>query len=142
MKTLRLLMFFTVIVFFCSCENFDWFKTDQGLDEDIHGTWKREFLGAAHPQFLEENWYFKDGKIVITRETIDYTTDTVDIGSYSTDGKLTVSYLNISGLTNSTDTVIKQYNNKWTITQLDSKVLYLVVNSSGGGLIQREFEKK
>jgi hypothetical protein len=133
-------MFFTAVVFFCSCENFDWFKTDQGLDKDLYGTWKREFLGAK-TDFDEEDWNFSDGKISIIRKT-GSTIDTVDNASYSADAKLTVSYLKISGFTNRIDTLLIQYNNKWTVTQLDSKVLYLVTNSTGGGLIQREFEKK
>jgi len=140
MKISKLLMFFPVVVFFCSCENFDWFKTDQGLDNDLHGTWKREFLGAKN-DFDEEDWSFSDGKIIIIRKT-GSTIDTVDNASYSTDAKLTVSYLKISGFTNRIDTLLIQYNNKWTVTQIDSKVLYLVTNSTGGGLIQREFEKK
>jgi len=136
MKMIKLLMFLTVIVFFCSCENFDWFKTDSGIRKDIQGTWKREFLTNTD---FEEDWNFKDGKITIVHLK-NNTYDTIDQADYVADAKMTVSYLKISGLTK--DTTLIQYNNKWTIIQLDSKVLYLATDYSGGGVLQREFEKK
>lgn len=139
MKTLRLILSVSVLLSFYSCENFDWFKTDNGLNKDLQGTWKREFLGDENIDY-EEDWNFTDGKVIITRAK-NSTTDTVDIGSFEADGKLTVSYLKINGLTK--DSTLIQYNNKWTITQLDSKILYLAADyKKGGGVLQREFYKK
>jgi hypothetical protein len=136
MKTFKTILFFAVITIFCSCENFDWFKTDKGLKKDIQGTWKREFLTNSD---YEEDWNFMDGKLTILRLK-NNAYDTIDKAEYTADAKMTVSYLKISGLTK--DTTLLQYNNKWTIVQLDSKVLYLATDYSGGGVLQREFEKK
>ncbi|MEO5571675.1 MAG: hypothetical protein ABIT08_06080 [Bacteroidia bacterium] len=138
MKTLRIILFFASIVFFNSCETFDWFQTDSGLNEKIQGTWQREFLGDTSKDYIED-WKFKDGKIVITHQK-NNTVDTIDYGNYSMDAKINVSYLKIDGLT--VDSTVIQYNNKWTITQLDSKILYLATDYKTGGVLQREFEKK
>jgi len=136
MKTLKLVLVIVILGSLSGCESFDWFNTDKGIANDIKGTWKREFLTNSD---FEEDWVFDGSKITILHiKSNSY--DTIDQADYVVDAKLTVSYLKINGLTK--DSTLLQYNNKWTITQLDSKILYLATDYSSGGVLQREFERK
>ncbi|HKR03075.1 MAG TPA: hypothetical protein VJY62_00460 [Bacteroidia bacterium] len=163
MKALRTITFFTAVMFFYSCENFDWFRSEDTMNKQIQGTWSREFL--TNNQKVEL-WTFKEGRLKVFSYDLapydtncKYTTgncdeglydvnrkdgnDTLilDSGSYSIDAKLTVSYLKTNELVS--NGVEYNYTYKWTIIQIDDKILELVADrKDAAGNIQREFEKE
>lgn len=132
MKTLMILLL--SVFFLCSCESYDWFQSEGKLKKEIQGTWKREFMTYSD---YEEDWVFKDGKITIIH--IKTPSDTIDNGNYSIDAKITSAYLKITDLV---DSSFSQFNDEWTIVQLDKKVLYLATDYKTGGVVQREFIRK
>jgi hypothetical protein len=161
MKKLPVLLIFAAIMFVYSCENFDWFRSESTMKKQVQGTWVRDFLTDTA---AVELWTFKDGKLQVLRNLIGYHCDTpypcdfgntdlnktdgndtivLDSGSYSVDAKLTVSYLKTSDLKAIGE---NNYNYKWTIVQIDNKILELAADGAertgGAGVIQREFVKE
>ena len=161
MKKLPLLILLAAIMFVYGCENFDWFRSESTMKKQIQGTWVRDFLTDTA---AVETWTFKDGKLNVLRNLVGYhcisqtscdfgntdlnktdgnDTIVLDSGGYSIDAKLTVSYLKTTDLK-----AIGQdnYNFKWTIIQIDNKILELAADDAeregGAGVIQREFVKE
>jgi|SRR6185436_3354170 len=162
MKALKIIVFFSSISFFYGCENFDWFRSEDTMNKQIEGTWSREFFTN---NLKTELWTFKEGKLrVFSYDVTPYDTncpppgycdegiydfnkkdgnDTLilDSGSYAIDAKLTVSYLKTNNLV--ANGVEYNYTYKWTIVQIDNKILELVADrKDASGNIQREFEKE
>lgn len=163
MRALKIIAFFASISFFYSCENFDWFRSEDTMKKQLEGTWSREFFTN---NLKTELWTFKEGKLrVFSYDLAPYDTncahitggcdegladlnkkdgnDTLilDSGAYVVDAKLTVSYLKTSNLV--ANGVEYNYTYKWTIVQIDEKILELVADRKDiAGNIQREFEKE
>lgn len=121
------------MLFFCSCENFEWFKSEKGIKKELEATWDREFLTDTT---LHEFWFFKEGKLTVTKVDGNDTLSNATV-DYSLDAGITNSYLK----TNTFQTGDYNQNLKWNIVILDKEVLYLV-SEKDGSLLQREFEKK
>ena len=133
MKRYIFLLLLIATLFLCSCENFEWFKSEKGIKKQLEGTWQREFLTDTTAQ---EYWHFAEGKLnVITLAGSD-TTDknTVD---FTVDAGITTSYVKTPSIQ------VGDYTQslKWSIVILDNDALYLVAEKDGS-LLQREFAKK
>ena len=162
MKILKLILIIVILGSFCGCENFDWFRSESTMKKQIQGTWSREFFTNNQKTEL---WTFKEGTLkIFSNDLAPYDTncnytqgycdeglpdlnkkdgnDTLilDSGTYVIDAKLTVSYLTTSNLISIGE---NNYSYKWTLVQIDDKILDLVADRKDGtGNIQREFEKE
>jgi len=127
-----LLLFFLV-----SCENNQWFRSEKTLKKLIQGVWKREYFTITE---FEERWTFNDGKVTIVIDNFNTGKKDTNSGTYSINAKIFSSSLTTEGFTDTINPGF--YNNKFTIVELDEKVLLLVANNQAGAIIQHEFSKK
>ncbi len=131
-----------VSVLFYSCESNHFFKSKKKLASDLNGSWVRALFKDGDK---EEIWTFKDGNLTITQESVatvegEYT--------YSIDATITSPFLKIEQSIPDTSSNINPYPDvtsyalKWSIVQLDEKVLDLAGENSVGTLVQIEFSKQ
>jgi len=130
------------------CDQFTWFQSEGGVKKKLQGTWKRVFIGDPPPNgHPAEFWAFDGGSLSIYHEINSTTFDTIDVGSYDINTSLFSAHVKISDMTDTTyhDLDDNQrpydYNENWTIIDLDKHILYMVADINAG-LIQREFVKK
>jgi hypothetical protein len=124
-----------VCLFATGCDQFTWFQSEGSVRKKLSGTWKRQFLEIVD---YEENWIFQDGKVNIRQIGSQGAVD-VDEADYEVSTSLFSAFVTLNGF--DADTSLLLYNQKWTIIDLDKKILYIVADIDAG-LIQREFVKK
>jgi hypothetical protein len=138
-RNLFFVLLFASLSFLAACENFDWFRSEENLNEKIQHTWRFVPIPAdtAHP--LIEDWTFKSGVLYIKRNASG--TLAGDTARYSIATDPDDSYLTIEGVNLRNDTLDSDQS-KWDIIRLDDEVLFIVTDHYGTSpLIQREFYK-
>ena len=134
MKKFALIICFSMI--FMGCDQFTWFQSEGSVRKKLKGTWERVFPDIVD---YDENWVFNDGTLTILQQTPPNPVDTVDEGTYEVNTGIFSAHVKLEGF--AADSVVIQYNQNWTIIDLDDRILYMVADIQAG-LIQREFVKK
>ena len=133
----KLLSLFAVAaaIIFSGCESNHLFKSEKKIKQDIIGKWDMIVFKADDS---DENWIFTQDSLYVLKDNIqDGVFDTIDVITYKIDATLSAPYLIVDGLT-----INPEYNKKWTITQLDTKVFAIACDYKQGGVLQKEFVKR
>jgi hypothetical protein len=141
MKSLACILLLFSSVIFSSCEEKLVFKSEKKLNSDLQGDWNPiPYTSMYGSGFNNKHlWRFNNGTIYI----IDAATDTIyDQGIYGIDAKLENPTLSISGLSSSLLDSTYGFNIKWTLIQLDGKILDLAGKPFDAGLVEVEFQKR
>lgn len=119
-----------------SCESNHMFKSEKKIKSDILGTWDMIIFKTDE---LDQNWIFTADSLYILRQEAlgSANFDTVDVVDYKIDVTISAPYMIVDGIE-----LDPEYNKKWTITQLDTKVLAMACDYKNGGVLQKEFVKK
>ncbi len=117
------------------CDNKDLMQSDKKIREQLENkNWKRV---APNPtDDYKEIWSFTEGKGHI------YMADDTISTFYSVDSKFSSSYVTISGIpypNTLTGMENVNLNLKWTIAEINEKVLYLSATTESGTLKSLEF---
>lgn len=123
---------------FASCESNHLFKSEKKIKRDIQGRWRMVVLNTEKD--TPQEWTF-DGEqvlIVYDYDSIGGINDTMDKVDYTIDVTLSAPYVKIDGIQNADN----EYNKKWTIVALDTKILEIATDYSDGGVLQLEFVKQ
>jgi hypothetical protein len=137
----------TIIMLTCasvllvSCESNHFFKSEKKLKNDIVGTWNRVLFGTDQQ---EEYWTFVNDTLKIYKPASGSGSEVSDAGTYSVDATVSSPFLKIEK-TNAKNRFPYDgdtYNYKWTIVQLDNKVLEIATETPYGGVAQIEFIKQ
>ena len=143
LKTMQKLIYILMCtLLLAGCENKDLLQSDKKIREQLENkTWKRI---APSSQDYRELWTFKEGKMNITwdknsNDTIE--SSEVITGNYSVSTKVSSSYVTISGtpLTNLTGFEHIDLNLKWTVAEINDKVLYLSAATETGTVKSLEY---
>lgn len=130
-------IFSIIAILFYSCESNHFFKSEKKLKSNLEGTWNRVQISGSEPI---EQWTFLGGTVSISQVKQDSTI--VISGSYSIDATLTAPFLKIEDLSRDSIGFPTDYDIKWSIVQLDERVLDIVADIPTGGLAQIEFTKQ
>lgn len=130
-------MFSIIAILFYSCESNHFFKSEKKLKSNLEGTWNRVQISGSEPI---EQWTFLGGTVSISQVKQDSTI--IISGSYSIDATLTAPFLKIEDLSRDSIGFPTDYDIKWSIVQLDERVLDIVADIPTGGLAQIEFTKQ
>lgn len=121
------------MLFLLACESNNHLRSEKKLKSQIQASWRLVYpLG-------EETWRFEDGIFYATK--IINGTIHQDTGTYKIEATWKEPYVTISDaeLINAGPVNL---NDKWTIIELDDKVLFITIRPDGSGLLQREFVKE
>lgn len=129
---------FAAAIIFAGCESNHLFKSEKKIKQDIIGLW--EMINFKDNE-AAQNWIFTADSLYLLKD-VDTSRhvvnlDTIDVITYKIDATLSAPYLIVDGIT-----IDPEYNKKWTITQLDSKILAIACDYKEGGLLQKEFVKR
>jgi hypothetical protein len=130
-------IFSIIAILFYSCESNHFFKSEKKLKSNLEGTWNRVQISGSEPI---EQWTFLGGTVSISQVKQDSTI--IISGSYSIDATLTAPFLKIEDLSRDSIGFPTDYDIKWSIVQLDERVLDIVADIPTGGLAQIEFTKQ
>ena len=131
------------------CDNKDLLQSEKKIKEQLENkNWKR--IGA-HPDAYYETWLFKDGTLALVKDKngngiIDSVDKDIHVNAnYSVDTKFSSSYVTLSGIP--LDINLYGYegenmNYKWTIAEINDKVLYLSAANETGTIKSLEFVKQ
>ncbi|HNR19159.1 MAG TPA: hypothetical protein PKN75_03260 [Bacteroidia bacterium] len=112
------------------------FKSEKKIKSDIQGTWDMIIFKTDE---LDQTWIFTSDSLYLLRQeslgSSNY--DTVDVVDYKIDVTVSAPYVIVDGIE-----LDPEYNKKWTITQLDTKVLAIACDYKNGGVLQKEFVKR
>ena len=129
-------VYFTGVLLFAvlltACESNNHFRSKKKIKEQIQGKWE-----LVYPE-LNETWSFENGTLYVDK--LVGTSIAKDTGTYSIETTWKEPYVNVSGIELFT-TPWLDLNGKWTIIELDNKILYIAIRPDGTGLHQREFIK-
>jgi hypothetical protein len=136
MSTKLLSLFaFTAAIVFAGCESNHLFKSEKKIKKDIIGKWDMIVFRTTES---DQNWIFTSDSLYILKDSVQNGVfDTIDVITYKIDATLSAPYLIVDGLT-----IDLEYNKKWTITQLDTKVFAIACDYKEGGVLQKEFVKR
>lgn len=134
---LSFLALLTLVVIFSACESNHMFKSEKKIKSDIQGTWDMIVFRSDE---ADQNWIITaDTLYIMLEKTVGSATfDTVARVPYKIDVTVSAPYLIIDNIVTPTP----EYNKKWTITQLDTKVLAIACDYKDGGVLQKEFVKR
>lgn len=139
MRNLKIISALAIVAaVFVSCESNHLFKSEKKIKSDIQGRWKMVVLNTEKD--VPQEWTFDGEKLTLVydRDSIGGINDTMDIVDYTIDVTLSAPYVKVDGVENA-DT---EYNKKWTIVALDSRILLIATDYSQGGVLQLEFTKQ
>lgn len=121
------------VISIAGCESNNHLRSEKKIKSQIQGTWK-----LAYP-ISPESWTFSNDTFYVSKTINGMVLK--DTGSYKIEATWKEPYVTITDaeLINSPPLDL---NGKWTIIELDNKVLYLAIRPAGSGLEQREFIKE
>ena len=141
MKSVAFILCAFVSVLFLSCEDNLVFTSESKLSSRLQGEWNpikyTSLYGNAYNNV--HTWKFDNGSLFVYENAGGAGVDTA---SYAIDAKVKNPTLKIEGFKTPLLDSSFGFNVKWTIIQLDNKVLDIVGNPFDGGLVELEFEKK
>ena len=113
------------------------FKSEKKVKQDIQGKWDMVVFRSDEK---DQNWIINsDSLYILLEEAVGSGTfDTVARIPYKIDVTISAPYFIVDGIESPTT----EYNKKWTITQLDTKVLAIACDYKAGGVLQLEFVKR
>ncbi len=133
MKTLLYVLGFCSLLL-TGCDNKDLLQSEDKIREQLENkNWKRV---APSSQDYHEVWTFKEGKLMIDKDSTDLN------GTYSVDTKFSASYVSFLGFPQLHNLVGLDYTNinmKWTIAVINNNVLYLSATNESGTIKSLEF---
>ncbi len=137
MKTLKIFLgtsLFILASLFYGCEKNTYFQLESSVKKKIEKRWQLVRVAENEPV---EDWVFSKGKVY---RISGITNDTVDIGDYAVKTTLLDAFVTISNFKE----VVYHLNTKYTIEELDDKILVIFGNDevNGGGTIYKEFTVK
>lgn len=115
-----------------ACESNNHFRSKKKLKKQIQGSWE-----LVYPE-LNETWIFENGVLYVDK--LVGSAVAKDTGSYSIETTWKEPYVNIRGIELFVSPGL-DLNGKWTIIELDGRILYIAIRPDGTGLHQREFIK-
>ena len=138
----RLPLIILLSVFFASCEEQEYFKSESEIKKQLSYSWKQILMTSdTNDAPLYEVWSFKDDQLIFRRYKVT-NNKMVDslAGNFSVNTTLTKVFLTTSGFPD--DNAWHQLNAEWTVVFLNNKALSMASEDSyGGGVIQREFTR-
>ena len=131
-KQLFFVILASAVVMLSACESNNHLRSEKKIKSQIQGTWKLVYpIGS-------ELWTFDDGTFYVSKNIAGAVLQ--DTGIYSVEATWKEPYVTIKDAELINTSV--DLNGKWTIIELDNKVLYFTIRPSGSGLEQREFIKE
>lgn len=131
-------LFYTLLLgafLLTGCDNKDLMQSDKKIREQLENkNWKR--IAASPNVDYHEIWTFSEGKLIIDRDTLDLN------GTYIVDSKFSSSYVSLLGfpyIHNLVGLDFTNLNTKWTIAEINDKVLYLSATNESGTIKSLEF---
>ncbi len=129
------------------CENNDLLQSEKKVRSEIENSnWKRL---AASSQDYHEIWTFKDGTINIIRNkksgSVFIDSTEIFVGNYAVSTKTSSSYISFSNIPDSLNLTGFEYINlnlKWTIAEINDKVMYLSAATEAGTIRSLEYIKQ
>jgi hypothetical protein len=142
MKTIFISFIAIAVLAITGCDNFDLLQSEKKLNKSIQKTWRIVTSKAAPNDRAAEKWTFKDNVINIAFKK-NNAFDTLVVGSYNLDTRISKAYVNISAFeysdyTNSSFTA-DDLNRQWTIVELDKGIMYLSAIDTRGAIRSIEF---
>jgi hypothetical protein len=142
MKTIFISFIAIAVLAITGCDNFDLLQSEKKLNKSIQKTWRIVTSKAAPNDRAAEKWTFKDNVINIAFKK-NNAFDTLVVGSYNLDTRISKAYVNISAFeysayTNSSFTA-DDLNRQWTIVELDNGIMYLSAIDTRGAIRSIEF---
>lgn len=124
---ISILVFVIAIVSISSCQ--------KKKEDRLANTWKLVKISKDTLVDYYETWSF-DGSdlLILRRNDVLSTFDTMSTGTYSVDAKLSKTFMEMDGMESTF------YNGKWQILTLNEDIL-IMLNESNGNWIYREFVK-
>ncbi len=142
MKTILISFIALAVLAITGCDNFDLFQSEKKLNSNIQKTWRIVTSKAAPNDKAAEKWTFKDNVINIAYKK-NNTVDTLVIGSYNLDARVSKAYVNVSAFNYSYFTTsgftADDLNRQWTIVELDNGIMYLSATDTKGAIRSLEF---
>lgn len=133
----KIISFCFLILFFLGCESNNAFRSEKRLNKLIQATWSVVPMSHEQPK---EDWVFNNGFIYRVFYDSTNTQYNVDTGAYVVDAKLTNAFVMV---TEFNLPFYEPLNGKWTIVELDKKIMVISANyADKRGVISREFVKK
>jgi hypothetical protein len=137
MKNLLLMCVLLSGLFLTSgCENNEILLSEKKLNNELTGSWK---IVAPRPvSDYDETWTFANG--VVTISSVNGTKNIAVTGNYSVDTKFSKAFIRLSGFNFppterlSSGFTAADLNRKWTLVQLDEKVLYISTTDDRGAI--------
>ena len=128
------------------CENNDLLQSEKKVRSEIENSnWKRL---AASSQDYHEIWTFTDGTINIAWDkNVNGKIDSSEliVGNYSVSTKTSSSYISFSNIPDSLNLTGFEHINlnlKWTIAEINDKVMYLSAATEAGTIRSLEYIKQ
>jgi hypothetical protein len=142
MKTILISFIAIAVIAITGCDNLDLLQSEKKLNTSIQKTWRIVTSKAAPNDKAAEKWTFKDNVINIAFKKSN-AVDTLVIGSYSLDSRISKAYVNVSAFnysayTNSSFTA-DDLNRQWSIVELDNGIMYLSATDTKGAIRSLEF---
>jgi len=142
MKTIFISFIAIAVLAITGCDNLDLLQSEKKLNKSIQKTWRIVTAKAAPTDRAAEKWTFKDNVINIAFKK-NNAFDTLVVGSYKLDTRISKAYVNISAFeysdyTNSSFTA-DDLNRQWTIVELDNGIMYLSAIDTRGAIRSIEF---
>jgi hypothetical protein len=142
MKTIFISFIAIAVLAITGCDNLDLLQSEKKLNKSIQKTWRIVTAKAAPNDRAAEKWTFKDNVINIAFKK-NNAFDTLVVGSYNLDTRISKAYVNISAFeysayTNSSFTA-DDLNRQWTIVELDNGIMYLSAIDTRGAIRSIEF---
>jgi hypothetical protein len=142
MKTILLSVIAIAVLAITGCDNFDLFQSEKKLNNNIQKTWRIVTSKAAPNDKAAEKWTFKDNVINITFKK-NNAVDTIVIGSYNLDARVSKAYVNVSEFKYNYYTTsgfeADDLNRQWSIVELDNGIMYLSATDTKGAIRSLEF---
>ena len=148
----NLFLFVLVVLFFSSCEDNMFLRSEKKMKKELQGTWQREFLGDTSIHY-QEQWVFTGDKLytVFRKDnppdlyddgspdsTIADNQDTNIYTKFTLDAKTFKAFLKFQLVYGDT----AKFIDKWEFVTLDNDVLYLATDDpTSNTVLQLEFYK-
>ena len=138
------------VLMMAGCENKDLLQSEKKIREQLEAhTWKR--IQAKASEDTDESWTFKDGKLTIfwdknSNDLID-TNDIHIVSNYTVSTKFSSSYVSFTGIPLPPHHTLVNIENvnlnlRWTIAEINEKVLYLSASTDAGTIKSLEYIKE